>query len=232
MYNGGLSAGVVNTPTNASYPKAWDKDPYVLAPNASATLKVDTSVEGLKYPSHVTGEGEVVANIFGPYDARLLRRTFTHKGQTVKLRVGALPSMYTKWTAFLAEHPTAWKTLTKCPAPVLLKDGKWAYRFIATASASTRSSGSTFAGGPDGNASAELLLSGAGDPGYHFTSVGLAETALCLAGWTPGCEGNKGLARLVAEGAGGVTPPMGAINPHVLLARLQKIGLVTLSSLR
>ena len=31
----------------------------------------------------------------GPYDARLLRRTFTQRGQTVHLRVGAKPRMYT-----------------------------------------------------------------------------------------------------------------------------------------
>jgi len=240
VYNGGLSAGVINTPTNASYPTAWDTDPYVLAPNASSNLKVDTTVAGIKYPAHIQGEGEVIANIFGPYDARLLRRTFTKKGQTVKLRVGALPSLYEKWTAFLASHPTSWKTLAKCPAPVLLQDGKWAYRFIASSSnassSSSRSSGSSGVGG-GGNSgggtsagngagtSAELLLSGAGDPGYHFTSIGLAETALCLAGWTPGCEQNKD----VVGGAGGVTPPMGTIDPHVLLARLQSIGVVKLS---
>lgn len=196
--------------------------------------------------------------------------------------------MYEKWTAFLASHPTSWKTLAKCPAPVLLQDGKWAYRFIASSSnassSSSRSSGSSGVGG-GGNSgggtsagngagtSAELLLSGAGDPGYHFTSIGLAETALCtlglllararafhlsfgtkhccrpffssvygyadamhrqwvhdaskkgLAGWTPGCEQNKD----VVGGAGGVTPPMGTIDPHVLLARLQSIGVVKLS---
>ena len=52
-YNGGLSAGVIATKPadkNASYPKAWDTDPYVLAPNASAGLKVDTLVQGMEYP--------------------------------------------------------------------------------------------------------------------------------------------------------------------------------------
>merc|ERR1719436_415615 len=42
-YNGGLSAGVINTGkaiANASYPKEWDTDPYVLAPNASESLRV------------------------------------------------------------------------------------------------------------------------------------------------------------------------------------------------
>ena len=32
-------------------------------------------VEGMGYPSYVSGEGLVVANIFGPYDARLMRRS-------------------------------------------------------------------------------------------------------------------------------------------------------------
>ena len=35
-YNGGLSAGVLATPTNASYPKQWATDPYVPRGNPSA----------------------------------------------------------------------------------------------------------------------------------------------------------------------------------------------------
>merc|ERR1712110_1078349 len=117
-YNGGVSAGVINTGkaiANASFPKEWNTDPYVLAPNASAALRVDTKVEGMGYPKYVWGEGLMVANIFGPYDARLLRRTFTHLGQKVHLRVGATAGMYPKWTAFLASHPGSWSNLTKCP---------------------------------------------------------------------------------------------------------------------
>jgi len=96
-YNGGLSAGVINTGkaiANASYPKEWDSDPYVLAHNADADLRVDTKVTGMSYPAWVSGEGAIVPNLFGPYDARLLRRSFTHLAQKVKLRVGATAGLY------------------------------------------------------------------------------------------------------------------------------------------
>merc|ERR1712086_797009 len=62
-YNGGLSAGVINTGkaiANASYPKEWDSDPYVLAHTASEDLKVDEKVQGMSFPSWVSGEGSVV----------------------------------------------------------------------------------------------------------------------------------------------------------------------------
>eukprot|EP00929_Paragymnodinium_shiwhaense_P034311 TRINITY_DN18693_c0_g2_i2.p1 TRINITY_DN18693_c0_g2~~TRINITY_DN18693_c0_g2_i2.p1 ORF type:complete len:333 (-),score=59.59 TRINITY_DN18693_c0_g2_i2:304-1302(-) len=129
-YNGGLSAGVINTGkaiANASYPKEWDADPYVLAPGADSSLKADSKVEGMTYPSYVSGEGLVVANIFGPYDARLLRRSFVHLGQKVELRVGATPGLYAKWTAFLASHPGAWSKLAKCPNQQVYEDGAWSY---------------------------------------------------------------------------------------------------------
>ena len=35
----------------------------------------------------------MVSNIFGPYDARLLRRSFVHLKQAVTLRVGATSGM-------------------------------------------------------------------------------------------------------------------------------------------
>merc|ERR1719446_1208859 len=117
---------------NASYPKSWNNDPYVLVPNVSADLRVDTKVEGMSYPRFVWGEGMVVANIFGPYDARLLRRSFTHLGQKVELRVGATAGLYPKWTAFLAEHPGSWSKLSKCPTKYVYNDGSWAYRFKAS----------------------------------------------------------------------------------------------------
>ena len=102
-----------------------------------------------------------------------------------------------------ATHPGGWKTLLKCPAPVLLKDGAWSYRFRATANSTT----------------AEVLLTGAGDPGYHFTAAGLAETALCLSGRTAACG---------TAGAGaGVVTAMVALDPHVVLQRLSAVGLVT-----
>ena len=51
----------------------WDSDPYVLAPNVTADLRIDEIVEGIKYPAFIGApekEGIIVANIFGPYDAR------------------------------------------------------------------------------------------------------------------------------------------------------------------
>merc|ERR1711904_265230 len=154
QYNGGLSAGVLHTRNamkNASYPKEWNTDPYVLAPNTSADLRLDTSVEGLKLPSYDKKEGALVSNIFGPYDARLLRRTFTRLGQRVYSRFGARPSTYTKWTAFLALHPGAWSSLAKCPAPSVYDGGSWRYRFRASSTNSKSTS--------------EVLLSGKKDPG-------------------------------------------------------------------
>ena len=36
----------------------------------------------------------MVSNIFGPYDARLLRRSFVHLNQPVTLRVGATSGLW------------------------------------------------------------------------------------------------------------------------------------------
>lgn len=209
-YNGGLSAGVINTGKalhNATFPKPWATDPYVLAPNASSALKIDTKLDGMSYPGWADG-GPVVSNIFGPYDARLMRRTFTDKEQRVHLRVGARPKMYTDWTAFLASHPKSWSSLTACPsagARGLLESGSWAYNFEATRDGST----------------AKIQLSGLGDPGYNFTSAGLAETALCLSGKTVGCFTHQA----------GVSTPMHAMNSDVLKERLKQVGLLSIDTL-
>eukprot|EP00913_Durusdinium_trenchii_P002080 g1922.t1 len=138
-YNGGVSAGVIHTAEamkNASFPKAWETDPYVLAPNATADLRKDTKVEGMHYPSWVSGEGVVVPNIFGPYDARLLRRSFVQLEQAVTLRVGATAGMYPKWTAFIAEHPGSCAGQRR--SGVLLSGhGDPGYRFTAVGLAET-----------------------------------------------------------------------------------------------
>jgi len=209
-YNGGVSAGVINTGKaikNASYPKEWDSDPYVLAPKADDALRLDDKVEGMKYPQHVHGEGLVVANIFGPYDARLLRRSFTLRGLPVRLRVGASASMYPKWIAFLAAHPGSWGSLSKCPSGSLYSDGSWAYSFKASLS--------------DGTSNA-LRLSGKGDPGYHFTAWGLAEVGLCLSAKTTGC--------MKADTSGGVHTPISALDARVLKERLQAVDLIKVES--
>lgn len=205
-YNGGVSAGVIHTAEamkKAKFPKEWETDPYVLAPNASSELRKDSKVEGMRYPSWVSGEGLMVSNIFGPYDARLLRRSFVHLKQAVTLRVGATSGMYPKWAAFIAEHPGSWSKLTQCPTDSVYKDGSWSYRFRA--------------GSSSGGVS-QVLLSGHGDPGYRFTALGLAETGLCLAGKTPGC--------LKHDAPGGVYTPMSALEPDVLTARLESIDLL------
>lgn len=142
-------AAVWQTHINASYPKAWETDPYVLAPTAPSTLRRDTLVEGMHYPRLVHREGLIVENLFGPYDARLMRRSFVTRNQSVALRVGATPSVYTKWLALIAAHPGAWSSLTTCPADVLIRDGKWRYKVVATA----------------GSQAATVTLSGDGDPG-------------------------------------------------------------------
>lgn len=204
-YNGGISAGVIHTAkviANATFPKEWNTDPYVLGPNTSEGLRVDTSVEGMTYPKYVSGEGLMVSNIFGPYDARLLRRSFVHLGQKVHLRVAATTSLYAKWTAFIAAHPGSWSSLTKCPTQAVFDDGSWAYRFKAYTEEKSKT----------------VLLSGSGDPGYRFTSWGLAEAGLCLAGKTAGC--------LRSGSVGGVYTSMSTMDPAVLQQRLASINLV------
>lgn len=204
-YNGGLSAGVINTGkaiANASFPKEWNSDPYVLVPNVDSDLRIDETVQGMTYPKYITGEGLVAPNVFGPYDARLLRRTFTHLGQKVHLRVGADTSLYPKWTAFLASHPGAWTKLAKCPTDQVFHDGSWSYRLTASANGKSKS----------------VLLSGEGDPGYKFTAWGLAETGLCLAGKTVGC--------MKSSTTGGIFPPMAAMDASVLKARLESVNLL------
>lgn len=56
-----------------------------------------------------------MSNLFGPYDARLLRRSFVQRNQQVTLRVGASTGLYPAWAAFLARHPGSWSKLTECP---------------------------------------------------------------------------------------------------------------------
>ena len=60
VYNGGLSAGVINTPTNASYPTAWDTDPYVRGiDNVSTSFVFGNSSTPLMGPtSHGRGGGD------------------------------------------------------------------------------------------------------------------------------------------------------------------------------
>ena len=64
-----------------------------------------------------------------------------------------------------------------------------------------------------------MTLSGRGDPGYHFTSVALAEVALCLARGE-GCAGS---------GPAGVLTPGLAVNTSALRTRLEAIGLLKVS---
>jgi len=211
-YNGGVSAGVINTGKvlkNATYPKEWDADPYVLAPHVRPELKVDTSVTGVGKVGWDHHEGAVTQNIFGPYDARLLRRTFTTLGQAVHFRAGSPPSMYAKWTAFLAVHPGSWSNLTKCPTKAILEGGAWQMR--VRAEAKTGAQGGT-----------AIVLSGSGDPGYHFTAAGAAEVGLCLAGYTKGC--------IRASAVGGVIPPMAALEPLAMQQRLESVGLLRVAA--
>ena len=215
-YSGGVSAGVISTThINASYPKEWETDPYVLAPSAAHALRRDTLVEGMHYPALVASEGLVVPNLFGPYDARLMRRSLTRRNQSVHLRVGATPKVYTEWAALILKHPGAWPSLTTCPADVLMRDGKWKYKVKATTT--TAADGRA----PAPATSATVTLSGAGDPGYHFTALALVEVAMCLAGVLPSgakCRGG---------GGGGVLSPGVAVNPVALRERFEAIGLMS-----
>ena len=209
-YSGGISAGVIHTvKVNASYPKEWDTDPYVLAPNASAALRVDTLVPGIKYPAEVPGEGLIVPSLFGAYDARLARRSFVLRDDpmAVHMRVGATPKMYEKWAELILRHPGSWSSLTTCPTPELIRDGSWSYKFNASAS------------GVSTHLTA--VLSGSGDPGYHFTSAGLAEVALCLSGYT-----SADCANLHRPVDVGVLTPGRALNVSVFIERLERIGLM------
>jgi len=94
-----------------------------------------------------------------------------------------------------------------------MRDGKWRYKFTATSR---------------GAASATVTLSGKGDPGYHFTAVGLAETALCLAGKTGAGKAEGGRCR--GGGAGGVFSPGLAVNVSVFASRLVEIGLMEVTT--
>jgi len=208
-YNGGLSAGVLNTKkaiANASFPKEWGIDPYVLAPEADASLRVDTTVEGMSFPKWVSGEGLVVKNLFGVYDARLMRRSFTHLEQKVQLRVGASTGMYPRWAAFVAKnHAFASK---KCPTEKVFDDGSWAYRFKASTNGKSET----------------VLLSGQGDPGYRFTAWGLAEAGLCLAGKTSGCARDNQ--------RGGIMTSMSALNAGALQKRLESVELLKVEKVK
>merc|ERR1712238_88730 len=116
---------------------------------------------------------------------------------------GAASSLYPKWAAFLALHPGSWSDLAKCPNQKVFEDGSWAYRFRAWA----------------GCRSNTVLLSGSGDPGYRFTSWGLAEAGLCLSGKTTGC--------LKADASGGVYTSMSTLDVGALRGRLVEIGLLS-----
>jgi len=215
-YNGGSSHGVLNTihaQSNASFPHQWASDPYVLAPTVQTDLRVDASLTGLKRPMWDDEEGLIVPNVFGPYDARVLRRTFAELNQKVHLREGAPAKMYAKWSAFLLSHPFSWKSLGTCPTQHLLKDGSW--ELFARAKQSSI----------EGEQCCRAVrLSGSGDPGYRFTALGLAEVALCLSGHTADC-----LSR--STQLGGVLTPGSAVKVVKFKQRLEEIGLVKLTYL-
>lgn len=235
-YSGGLSRGVIHTThVNASYPKAWGVDPYVLAPGAPASLRLDTLVDGMRYPGFARGEGVVVPNLFGDYDARFLRATLVARQERLRLRVGSPTGQYAAWVEFLLAHRSSWGSLTSCPDAALLADGSWRYRFAVKAVAAAdggedggagvvEEGGGEIGGSmgveDEGEEETSVTLSGRGDPGYHFTSVALAEVALCLARGE-GCAGS---------GPAGVLTPGLAVNTSALRARLEAIGLLKVST--
>ena len=223
-YNGGVSAGVIHTVgVNASYPPSWADAPYVLAESITpAAQRLDTLVDGTTYPIEVEGEGRIAQSLFGDYDARLVRRSIALRNerslahgtpQAVRLRVGATPAQWEAWAAFLLEHPRSWGSLTSCPTPQLLAGGSWRYKFAASVPGRADDAG---------RANLTAVLSGRGDPGYAFTSSGLAEIGLCLGGH-PAAGG----ARCLGGGGGGVMTPSIATNISVLVERLEARGLLT-----
>ena len=54
-----------------------------------------------------------------------------------------------------------------------MRDGKWRYRFTATAPTSAAHDAQRHS-----SESATVVLAGDGDPGYHFTAVALAEVVM------------------------------------------------------
>ena len=66
-------------------------------------------------------------------------------------------------------------------------------------------------------AATTVVLSGHGDPGYTFTAVGLAETALCLAGHVADCAAPSSFGVLTADLA---------VQRHVLVNRLEALGML------
>lgn len=90
------------------------------------------------------------------------------------------PTTTTIRTTF--HHPihSYWGATFVPPPSSVHQDGSWSYRFRAMAASGAASGGAA-------SRVSQVLLSGHGDPGYHFTALGLAETGLCLAGKTPGC---------------------------------------------
>ena len=82
-------------------PQVWKNEPQgskkkILRFYASLHFPLDSLLksEVLKDQSRApVSAGLVVSNIFGPYDARLLRRSFVHLKQPVTLRVGATSGM-------------------------------------------------------------------------------------------------------------------------------------------
>jgi len=209
-YNGGWSAGFLNQldqsyAENTSFPKEWATDPYVLTPGAAADLRVDAnqSVTGITNKTVLKDLGEAVADIMANNSARLLRRSFVKLNQKVRLRDGATPWTYTKWSGFVLKRPQQWQKMKTCPGAGVQQAGSWAMKFHAQR----------------GTADAHVSIEGKGDPGYVFTPQSLAEVGLCLAGKTRECTRSS-------QRGGGVHTPASALEISELKDRLEILGLL------
>ncbi|CAK0890965.1 unnamed protein product [Prorocentrum cordatum] len=194
-------------PSNA----ARATDPYLLAPVAAASLRVDSKWTGKVGLGFDRAFGAVsVPYVMAFVDNRVVRRSLVLRGQAASYDEAMSAGAIARFCAFAACHaPSLLRRLRpragEGPSASVRRDGSFEFHVLARSA--------------DGQEH-RVVVSGLGDPGYRATAAMLAESALCLA-----LRGGRGDEE-AASCSGGVLTPSVAMG-SALVRRLEGTGLFT-----
>jgi len=210
--NGGASGGTLDSAAEIEH---WGKDaankekvrdPYVLAPDTPAHLRVDSKWT----TKHKFGREPDFGTYSIPYfmavtDNRLVRRSLVHRGQATSFDEAMSIGAIARLSGFVLTHLPSFASNPRPkagegPTDSVRRDGSFEFELVAR-------------GAKDEEC--RLAVTGQGDPGYLGTSVILAECALCLA-----LDADPSLGR--PEDAGVLTPS--TAMGKALVARLEQTG--------
>ena len=176
--NGSASGGTLDSIKGIrewakSTSKSDMEDPYFLAPNASANLKVDkkwTQMNGVRFNKEFMTL--TVPHIMALVDNRVVRRSIALRNQRVSFDEAMSFGGVARMAAFTLLHlpdivGTGRPKAGSGPSEAIRRDGSFSLSVVAK--------------GAVPGQEARVHMQGIGDPGYAATAVMLSETALCLA---------------------------------------------------